>query len=429
MIFHPYLRAVRDSRARPSDSAPRRSGKMTLMRIPAAILTLLVAACAAPVSIDTRCPGGSLSRIERLSDTRFVCAVEGQADHEGRNRQKTWYAFRLLHAGGREVTVELADLEGEYDYGPSPPAITDKIPPVVSEDGVTWRHLETASFDPDRKRLVLRLRPAGPVLHVAHVEPRTGFDPSRFPGLEPMIQTIGRSVEGRLLHLLTLTNPEVPEADKKVVWLMFRQHAWESGSSFVGEGVVGWLLSDDPEAKRLLDRVIVKAFPLLDPDGCAQGGVRFNRNGYDLNRNWDTADPDDPGHRKLMPEICAAKRAMLGWLDQGRRIDLFLTLHNTETGEYLTGSDRFPEMAAKLNAFLREHTTFDPTREPPPRRAAAPGRMAVDHYLESAWGVPAFLMEQRVSFNARLGRLPTSKDRRDFGARLARALCRFILGE
>jgi hypothetical protein len=393
---------------------------------PALCAAALLAACATPVSIDTDFPGGSLGRIVRISDALFVCAVEGQADHEGRNRQKTWYAFRVLNAGGREVTVELTDLEGEYDYRPAAPAITDSIPPVASDDGTTWRHLETVSYDKERKRLTLRLRPSGPSFFVAHVEPYVDYIPLVIPETPNLrMDTIGKSVQGRDLFLLTITNPLVADTGKKTVWLMFRQHAWESGSSFAGEGAVAWLHSEDPEARRLRESVIFKIFPMMDPDGCAKGGVRFNRNGYDLNRNWDTADPGNPKHRKLMPEICAAKQKMRDWLDAGRKIDLFLTLHNTETGEYLDGA----ETAAKLNAILKETTTFDPTRDPRPRPSAAPGRMSVDQFLGTAWGVPAFLMEQRVSFNGKLGRLPTSEDRRRFGAQLARALGRFALGE
>ena len=71
------------------------------------------------------------------------------------------------------------------------------------------------------------------------------------------------------------------------VWLMCRQHAWETGTSFVGEGAIRYLLSD--EAAPLRKSLVFKILPMMDPDGCARGGVRFNRNGYDLNRNWDLA--------------------------------------------------------------------------------------------------------------------------------------------
>ena len=124
---------------------------------------------------------------------------------------------------------------------------------------------------------------------------------------------------------------------------MFRQHAWEAGSSWTGDGLIRFVASDDPVAVRIRRETIVKIMPLCDPDGVAHGGVRFNRNGYDLNRNWDLVDP------AKMPEIAAERRAILDWVDAGKRVDFFLTVHNTETNEYLNGppdSSRSPAAVA-----------------------------------------------------------------------------------
>ena len=127
------------------------------------------------------------------------------------------------------------------------------------------------------------------------------------------------------MPLWTISDPAVPLGDKKTVWLMFRQHSWESGSSWAGDGAIRFLLSDDPAAVRLRREVVWKIFPMADPDGVERGGVRFNTNGYDLNRNWDVEGAE------LMPEIAAQRKAIADWLEAGRTVDLFLTLHNTET--------------------------------------------------------------------------------------------------
>ena len=110
---------------------------------------------------------------------------------------------------------------------------------------------------------------------------------------------------------------------------MFRQHSWESGSSWVGEGAIHALLAHS--SAKLREDVIWKIIPLCDPDGVARGGVRFNANGFDLNRNWDTIDPIK------MPEITAQRNAIKQWIDSGNHIELLLSLHNTETNEYVEG--------------------------------------------------------------------------------------------
>jgi hypothetical protein len=389
-------------------------------------LPVALAACRG-VSLSTDFEGASAGRIEKVGETEFVCHLPGQADHDGRNRQVTWYAFRIEGARGREVTVHLADLRGEYDYKPAAIAINGEAPPLQSADGRSWRHLDSLAFDQDKEVATLRVTPEGDSLLVAHLELYTPARLDRFlaeigghPDLKD--EVIGKSVEGRDLHLLTITHPG--SGEKKTVWLMCRQHAWESGTSFVGEGAIRFLLS--PEGARLRDRIVFKIFPMMDPDGCARGGVRFNRNGYDLNRNWDTVDPANPETSRLMPEIAAAKRAFAA----GPRGDLFLTLHNQERGEWLSGSETHAEVAERLFARLVGRTSFSPRgpRPEPPRGRSAPGRVTVYEYIDSMLGWPGFLLEQGIAPSPKLGRLPTSQDRSEFGAQLVNTMAEVILG-
>ena len=128
---------------------------------------------------------------------------------------------------------------------------------------------------------------------------------------------VGKSVRGREILLLTISNSAVPDREKKVIWLMFRQHSWEAGSSWAAEGAIRFLLSSDPAARRILRGAVVKIYPMCDPDGVARGGVRLNVYGYDLNRNWDTVDPIK------MPEITAERGAILQWIDAGHPCQYF----------------------------------------------------------------------------------------------------------
>jgi hypothetical protein len=82
-----------------------------------------------------------------------------------------------------------------------------------------------------------------------------------------------------------------------------------------------FLLSADPVAAEMRRTAIFKIFPLCDPDGVARGGVRFNANGFDLNRNWDAPNLDMDETK--MPEIAAQRKAILDWVDAGQRVDFF----------------------------------------------------------------------------------------------------------
>jgi hypothetical protein len=391
-----------------------------------ALLVLPLAACSS-ISVSTDFEGGNLGKVEQVSETHFRCGVAGQADHEGRNRQASWYSFRLDGAKGREVTITLTGLRGEYNYKPGGLCVRDDTPPVVSADGKAWRHLDQISLEKDEA--TFRVTPDSNAFWIAHLEPYTASRLDRFLGEirgHPYLrdEVIGKSVEGRDLHLLTVTeDPPVASVVPVPIWLMCRQHAWESGTSFVGEGAIRFLLSKEGAA--LCRGAVFKILPMMDPDGCAHGGVRFNRNGYDVNRNWDTADPDNEESRRLMPEICAAKKAI------GAHGGLFLTLHNQESGEWLSGSVKHQEVAKRFFAALSQKTTFNPVDQGPraPAETYAQGRASVYEYLESERGMVAFLLEQGITKSSRLGHLPTSKDRLEFGRQLIRVMADVAMGK
>lgn len=385
----------------------------------------MLAALAITVAWDFE--GGSLGRVETVTPLHVRCHVAGQSDQDGRNRQANWYYFRVDGGAGQAVTADLVNLPGEYNYKPNRGAVTKDTLPVWSEDQRHWTHFESAEYDPAEPRLRLRFAPKSNRFWIAHVPPYGNRDLDallaslRGPGLR--VERIGRSVDGRDIPMVTITDPLVPDSRKKVVWLMFRQHAWESGSSWAAEGAMRFLMSNGPEAVRIRRGAIFRLFPMCDPDGVAGGGVRFNKHGFDLNRNWDVDNPSK------MPEIAAQKKAVLDWVDSGHRLDLFLTLHNTETGEYLEGppgdDEAFGALGGRFFELLKEHSTFAPTR--PFFRGAAtttegkPGRMTVSQGLYLARKPPAFGMEQMIARNPRLGRLPSVDDRKAFGEGLVRA--------
>ncbi len=361
------------------------------------------------LSIHTDFDGGSIGKVTAVSDSHLRLAVKGDRDQDGRNRQANWYYFRVDGAKG-PITLDLVDLPGEYNYQPNRGAVTKDTAPWWSEDGRTWKPIRETEYDAAEPFLRLYLKPGTDRFWVAHVPPYTnenltrlldGFGQSRFLRNE----VIGKSAGGREIPLLTITDPSVADDRKKVLWWMFRQHAWEAGSSWTGEGMIRFLLSDDPQAGEIRRGAVIKILPLCDPDGVAEGKVRFNRFGYDLNRNWDTAEPSH------MPEIYAQRKAILNWLDTGHRIDLFLSLHNTETAEYVDGpaGKLLDRLSTRLAA-----TSFRASRAPQPTDTTAPlGRFNVAMYLLKARNVPAFLMEQRISGQ------PTPEERMRFGRELA----------
>jgi hypothetical protein len=362
------------------------------------------------VRVSADFEGASIERAEIRSPAEIRITVRGETDQQQRNRQASWYFFRVDDATPRTpLTIDLTGLPGEYNFQPNRGAITGATPPWISYDQRTWTLVDTVEYDAAEPRLRLRLNPTRPRFWIAHIPPYTD---RQFGALRRRVRAatgwdekvFGTTPQGRDLVQWRFG------AGPRTIVLMFRQHSWEAGTSYVAEGVVAELMRE-PALGRAATWFLL---PLSDPDGVARGGVRFNHAGFDLNRNWDL--PDD---FKLRPEITAQRAALRRIRELRRSIDLFITFHNTETSEYLDGP---AEPGQRLFAALEKKSNFDPSRPPRVEPLAGLGRMNVYQWVAQELQAPAFLIENRIARGGKLGRLPGPADRRDFGRALARVL-------
>lgn len=380
------------------------------------------------LQIDTRFPGASLGAVETIGPTHLRLYLAGQVDENGRNRQPTWFYFRLSGCGGKTVTLTFAGFGGEYDGRPVPARIGTSYRPVWSEDGETWKHAEKTVWDAQAKELTVTLTPRGDELWMAYLHPyslerihRLVGDAQRSPYAR--VDEIGQSVQGRPLQVITITDPSRPDEKKAHLWLIARQHAWETGTSFVWEGALAFLLSGDPEARRLRQTAVFSLVSVMDPDGCASGAVRFNANGYDLNRHWRSVDVEDAQWRQAMPEIWHVKRALR---ESHRRhpIDLLINLHNNDTNEYLATNASGGAALHRMQRFFRtlaDETNFDPSRPDVTISPPVHPALSTTNSLWDEFGIPTLLVEQRIGPSAELGgRRPTPEDRREFGRGLVK---------
>ena len=407
-----------------------------MLKTTAALVFVLAGAMPAqgaePIRFNTNFEGGSLGTVEALGEGSFRCRVKGQQDERGRNRQANWYFFRMEGVKDRALTITLTDVVGEYNDKPGACPMGPDIVPVWSADGERWRPAPSLAWDDRAKEATIRLRPEADTIWIAHQPPYT---PRRLARLleeigrsdHARIEVIGKTARGRDLHLVTITDAEVPDRDKRCVWLQARQHAWESGTSYVMEGALRFAVSDEPPARELRRRVIFKFTPMVDPDGCALGEVRFNANGYDVNRHWGEVDLRDKTLLARMPEIWYVKTSIYAQMDKGRKIDLLLNLHNTETSEYLqtmAGDEASRRLVGTLSERLVAEAGFRPSRGP---EFAAKGD-GTANVLHAERGLLVVLMEQRIARDPRTGLAPTADDRLAFGAKLIRIMGETSLG-
>ncbi|XP_027233246.2 cytosolic carboxypeptidase-like protein 5 [Penaeus vannamei] len=113
--------------------------------------------------------------------------------------------------------------------------------------------------------------------------------------------------EARLPGLFPNVNEPRPHRfpSKKVVFVSARVHPGETSSSFVLNGFLNFIVSNDPRAVKLRDMFVFKLIPILNPDGVVRGHYRTDQRGVNLNRVY--VDPSPHLH----PTIYATRQVIL----------------------------------------------------------------------------------------------------------------------
>ncbi len=102
------------------------------------------------------------------------------------------------------------------------------------------------------------------------------------------VQELCRSNEKDLsVKLLKITDGEVPDAGKKAVWIISRQHSFEVQNDVVMKGMIDYMLGSTGEkATYLRENAIVYIVPLMDADGAHVGTPGKMNDPPDFNRVW-----------------------------------------------------------------------------------------------------------------------------------------------
>ena len=288
-----------------------------------------------PLTVSTDFEGGSARVLEIDQGSRTIRFTPGGDASHG---WVCWWSLRIDNvAAGSRLKLELNASDqptrnnGQLtskalDAGWAMPAQAS-----LSHDGKHWVHSEVGKRD--GSRMIYEVVAQSQSLWVAWGPPFTPRDSQeliefitkKLPNAKPM--ELARSRQGRPVQAVIIT----PTSDRdrsggdpssessRGVWIGARQHAWETGSSWVANGIGRWLTSDDPSAKWLLDNAEIVLVPVMDVDNVATGNGGKEEDPRDHNRDWD----DNPAY----PEVRQAQQWLNQWSKQGR-LDLFVDLHN-----------------------------------------------------------------------------------------------------
>lgn len=118
------------------------------------------------------------------------------------------------------------------------------------------------------------------------------------------VACVGKSVRGRDIPLVVLSEPHALIRNTKRLFVICRQHGDEPAPTEAMLKLIQDLaLSDSDETTYVLSKVSFFIVPMMNPDG-AERNTRRNSNGVDLNRDWmDLSQPETRCVRRAIDAV------------------------------------------------------------------------------------------------------------------------------
>ena len=256
--------------------------------------------------------------------------------------------------------------DGRLEYVNTPSG--QKVP--ITKGLQKWRYFKHTSVHEDEKRITVRKRFPQEMEHtyIAHRVPYTiGHhleymdklqERARYGAEHLTVHKVGKSKDGRPLHVIELASPADPEAtDKPVIVVTSGEHPDEMTTyQAMAKGAIKYLLSDRDMAKTLRRRATFLFVPVLDPDGLAK--TMYENICYTFTDEGNFGAGGEPS--RTSKEYAKFFRK---WVNDGKRLDLHILTHNVEAAETKTHMFNYlvePEsgrhkMSMRLWRHVRDH--------------------------------------------------------------------------
>ena len=317
----------------------------------------VASACPAAITLDGDFDEGSLKSYSVSGSNislvgRDTYAGSGHYLGDGYWR---WLYFKASGVQGALPTFSISrDFAG--DATPGPHELTDHEM-VYSYDGVDWQFFDNNSlgatnytfsnstaFSQDEVYVAYAL-PYSYGQSVAHAQsvlatpwasPTNSGNANGVIGQSPAgVDDLGRNIPALDLYAYRISNPATDGAPKRRAMLTTGQHASETLGVRTLEGLVDWLVSDDPRAAALRDRAEFFVYPMLNASGRYAGLSRamLEAPNTDSNGFWNPTKWQDRTEQRILGE------AMLADIDPSpsNGLDLALDFHSSVPDYIIAG--------------------------------------------------------------------------------------------
>ncbi len=321
--------------------APRLIGALALL------CTLLgTTQRAAALSLDAGFDHGSLQSWSLSSfGNQPIVNLVGRDNFYG-GGQWRWLYFRVDDALNERPVFSISD---NFAGGASR---LNTHPMVYSYDGETWDFFDNNGRIGGNFNFSNNTAFTGDTVHVAYAIPYSYQDSVdhtlqtlQSPWVQPTassvgpipgtigfspggVDDLGRNIASRAIFAYRITNPatDSPNEAKRKVVITTGMHAGEVLGTHTFQGLVDWLISDDPLAAELRDVAEFYAYPTMNPDGRFAG---YNRSTVD-NPNQDPNGRWNPALWTNLQDIRVNGEAMIAdVVATPGTVDAFVDFHST----------------------------------------------------------------------------------------------------
>lgn len=375
--------------------------------ISAIVIAMTLPSAFAELAVESDFPGGSGEVVSIDQATSTI--VLNPADHPGHGWRCWWFVKLTGLTPGTTITLNVGEA----------PWATPKQATYSIDDGKSWQHSEPGQVEGKRIRYSLNFDSESALV---------AWGPPFVPGDgKALVDKIAAACPLASAFSLCRTREDretpalrIGTAGKPLIWIQARQHAWESGASWVGKGFVEWLVSDAAEATKLRSSYEIVFIPIMDIDNVERGAGGKSQKPQDHNRDW-----SDAPHWNA---VAAAQKALAA-AARADRLAMFIDLHNPAAGNlfpyfYVPPAEVLSEAAqtnlasflaaakSEITGPLRFTGTVIESGAKYDARAwdkisknwvARLGTPAISVTLETAWNTPASTTEGYQTVGKQLG--------------------------
>ncbi|WP_103664081.1 M14 family metallopeptidase [Gracilimonas amylolytica] len=233
-----------------------------------------------------------------------------------------WYAFKIWSDTLRSAKIKINYQDATHRYVP-------KLHRPDSLGSVTLSDYEELAFEYDSTdgTAVIELELSEAPLYVSAQPLQTTSDLMEDLESRNIVghdfvkhKRAGLSKKGREIMELEITEV-APDQKAPVLAIVGRQHPPEVTGYLASLSFLEELTSDTELAEQFRNTFVVKAFPMINPDGVDLGHWRHNAGGIDLNRDWENFN---------QPETRVVRDALSRLKDHDRRIMFYaIDFHST----------------------------------------------------------------------------------------------------